>query len=32
VNGPHLISADGRGAIYVADLLSNEVKKLTAAP
>jgi sugar lactone lactonase YvrE len=32
VNGPHLISADGRGAIYVADLLSNEVKKLTAGP
>jgi sugar lactone lactonase YvrE len=32
VNGPHLISADGRGAMYVADLLSNEVKKLTAAP
>jgi sugar lactone lactonase YvrE len=30
VNGPHLISADGRGAVYVADLLSNEVKKLTS--
>ena len=36
VNGPHLVAADARGHVYVADLASADLKKfsrsLTPAP
>ena len=32
VNGPHLVSADSHGAVYVADLLASQVRKFVRHP